>query len=551
MKFQISLGKVFFPLLFSSLIILCLAGCAEDSSILNNGGNKELEFSVKTCGWNSSNRSSSDSRPDSRATPISGNTFDTSNSFNVIADINKGGNWSTEVKNEIASYSTANNIWQTTATHYWPGKGSTMDFYAYYPTSISSDITHTIGSAPILSYTVLDNATDQIDILASSKTGIAGDSYNQTSVDFKHIFAAVQFSVGSSGMPSGTITSITISGIKNSGTYAFGSGWTLNFGTTTFKVSPSTVINGISGENITSGTYTFLMIPQTFSNAAITLTYNTGTIYTKTISGTWNAGNTYTYNLSKPVNIGDYYYSDGTWGSIAEHENSTASPIGVIFSNSTSNIDKGHNWTHGYAMALQNAGSGAATYQWYTSDSGNPTGTYITGVDNIMSDKDGYTHSSYLQTSGYAASFAAMGYMAKDKNGNVIATPSATSGWYLPSIGQWYDICASLGGMVIASGKAYTNSGTYYLRWYSGDDSSGKDYSSLCASNLNVYLNALKEKDYSVDLFSDNREYYWSSSECNSSCAYCVPFYSDGGIGLNDRLNNKTYSYRARPVVAF
>ncbi len=69
--------------------------------------------------------------------------------------------------------------------------GSTVDFYAYYPTSISSSITHTAGSVPVLSYTVPDNTADQIDILASSKTGVAGDSYNQTPVDFKHIFAAV------------------------------------------------------------------------------------------------------------------------------------------------------------------------------------------------------------------------------------------------------------------------------------------------------------------------------------------------------------------------
>ena len=44
-------------------------------------------------------------RNDSRATPITGNTFDTSKSFNVIADVNKGGNWSTEINNETASYS--------------------------------------------------------------------------------------------------------------------------------------------------------------------------------------------------------------------------------------------------------------------------------------------------------------------------------------------------------------------------------------------------------------------------------------------------------------
>ncbi len=492
-------------------------------------------------------------KPLRRATPISGNVFDTSKSFNVIADVNKGGSWFTEVNNETASYSTANNIWQTSATHYWAGSGSTVNFYAYYPKSILNNITHTAGSAPVLSYTVPDNVTDQIDILTSSKTGVAGDSYNQTPVDFKHILAAVQFSVGSGGMGGGTISSISIGDVHNSGTYAFGSGWTLGTTMKTFTILQPKIISGTSGEDIYSGTYTFLMIPQTFSNATITLTYNTGTVYTQTISGTWSAGNSYTYNLSKPVNIGDYYYSDGTWGSIAEHTNSTASPIGVIFSNSTSGIDKRHGWTHGYAMALQNAGSGAATYQWYTSDSGNPTGTYIAGADSIMSDKDGYTHSGYLQTSDYAAGIVAKNYTAKDKSGNTVTNPSGTSGWYLPSIGQWYDICAGLGGMVAASGKAYTNSSTYYLQWYSGDTSGDThNYSSLCASNLNVYLDALKDKGYSVDLFGSNNDvYYWSSSECNNSWTYSVGFYfySDDYVHLHNSI--KTNSFMVRPVIAF
>ena len=549
MRGRISLNKGLVPLLLSSLIILFLTGCAENSSILDNGGNRQLEFSVSTHYWNNSN--SSNNKAITRANPISGNVFDTSKSFNVIADVNKGSNWSTEIDNETASYSSINNIWKTSSAHYWTGTGSTVNFYAYYPTSISGSITHTIGVAPIISYTVPDNAADQIDILASSKTSVAGNSYNQTPVDFKHIFAAVQFSVGSKGLPSGTISSITISGIKNSGDYTFGSGWTLDTSTKTFTLSQQKTISGTSGEDIYSGTYTLMMIPQTFSNATITLTYNTGTAYTKTISGTWSAGNTYTYNLSKPVNIGDYYYSDGTWGTIAEHTNSTASPIGVIFSNSTSNIDKGHNWIHGYAMALQDAGSGTATYQWYTSDSGNPTGTYITGVDNIMFDKDGYTHSSYLQTSGYAAGIAAHDYTAKDRNGNTIAAPSNTSGWYLPGIGQWYDICASLGEMTTASGKAYTSSGTYYIYWYSGDDGSNKNYSNLCSSAINVYLNALEDKGYSVNLFSNNSELYWSSSEYSSSWAYCVYFDAGGCMNLSYATPGKTYSSSVRSVIAF
>ena len=103
---NIILAKASIPLLFSSLIVLCLVGCAEDSNILDNEQSRQLGFSVTTHGWNNSNSSSSDSKPDSRATPISGNTFDTSKSFNVIADVNKGGNWSTEINNETASYST-------------------------------------------------------------------------------------------------------------------------------------------------------------------------------------------------------------------------------------------------------------------------------------------------------------------------------------------------------------------------------------------------------------------------------------------------------------
>ena len=540
-------GKGLFPLLFSFLIIiLSLTGCAENSSILDYGGNRQLEFSVSTHDWNNS----SNSKKDSRATPISGASFDTSKSFNMIADQNDGsGNYSTLIDKESVSYS--NNIWKTTKDYYWSGNSSkAINFYAYYPTSISSSISHTAGSAPTLSYTVPDNVANQPDIIVASKENVAGNTTTSTSLTFKHIFAAVQFSVGSSGLPSGTISSITISDIKNSGIYTFGRGWTLNSGTTTFKVSPSAAINGTSGESITSGTYTLMMIPQAFSNAVITLTYNTGTTYTKIISGTWSTGSTYTYNLSKPVNIGDYYYSDGTWGSIAEHANSTTSPIGVIFSNSTSNIDKGHSWTHGYAMALQNAGSGTATYQWYTSDSGNPTGTYFIVADQIMSDKDGYTHSGYLQTSGYAAGIAASGYTAKDRNGNTVVAPSGISGWYLPSIGQWYDICANLGGMVAASEKAYTSSIPYWLRWYSGDTSGdAHNYSSLCASNLDVYLNALKGNGYSVDLFSNSDEYYWSSSECSSSWACFVGFFSNSYMNLSNR--NKTNSYWVRSVIAF
>ena len=294
MRVRIHFSKGFFPLLISSLlVVLCLTGCAENSSILDNGKSRQLEFSVETCGWNSS----TSSKIGSRATPISGNTFDISKSFNVIADVNHGGNWSTEVDNETVSYSAVNKIWQTSNIHYWPGTGSTVDFYAYYPTSIYSRITHTAGSAPVLSYTVPDNAADQIDILASSKTGVAGDSYNQTPVDFKHILAAVQFRVGSSGMINGTITRISLNGIQNTGSYSFAGGWTpQTSSTTTYTKDVSAA--GDAGTEIVSGNDPFLVMPQTLSNASFTVTYSGGATLTKSLSDTWDAGKVYEYNIN-------------------------------------------------------------------------------------------------------------------------------------------------------------------------------------------------------------------------------------------------------------
>ena len=295
MRGRILLGKGLVPLLISFLLmILYFTGCAENSSILDNGGNRQLEFSVLTHDWNNS----SNSKKDSRATPISGASFDTSKSFNMIADQNDGsGNYSTLIDKESVSYS--NNIWKTTKDYYWSGNSSkAINFYAYYPTSISSSISHTAGSAPTLSYTVPDNVTNQPDIIVASKEDVAGNTTTSTSLTFKHIFAAVQFSVGSSSLGSGTISSISIGDVYNSGTYTFGSGWTLGTSTKTFTISQPKTISGTSGEDIYSGTYTLMMIPQTVSNATITVTYSNNGILTKAISGTWKAGERYNYGLS-------------------------------------------------------------------------------------------------------------------------------------------------------------------------------------------------------------------------------------------------------------
>ena len=290
------------------IIISTFSSCANEMNIFEGNDNKQINFSVSVPAWK--NTDSVSSSKTSRAAPIMDTLFGTDKSFNLIADQNDGaGNYSTLIDKKSVSFT--NNIWQTIPSHYyWSGiANKTVNFYAYYPTSISGNISHTAGSAPTLLYTVPPDASNQIDIITAINPNISGSTATSTPLTFNHIFAAVKFAVGTSGLPSGTIKSITISGIKNSGTYTFGSGWALGSTISSFTVSPSATITGTSGENITSDIYTLMMIPQTFSNAIITLTYSNGVVFSTTISsGTWTSGNIYTYKLSKNI-ILNYEYT--------------------------------------------------------------------------------------------------------------------------------------------------------------------------------------------------------------------------------------------------
>jgi hypothetical protein len=283
------------------IIVSLFSSCAGETNIIDGNNNKLLSFSVSVPSWKSNDSISSSK--DSRATPITDTSLGTSNTFNLIADENDGsGSYTKLIDNESVSYSNSNSIWQTATPYYWSGTSSkTINFYAYYPTTISNSITHTAGSAPALTYTVPDDVANQPDIIVANNTGVAGNTMTSTALSFNHIFAAVKFSVGTNGLPSGTIASISINGINNSGTYTFGSGWSNITGSKTFTISPSIAITGTSGTSITSGTYTLMMIPQIISNATITLTYSNGVAFRAVISDTWTAGKTFIYKLSKVI----------------------------------------------------------------------------------------------------------------------------------------------------------------------------------------------------------------------------------------------------------
>ncbi len=288
------------------IIISTFSSCANEMNIFEGNNNRQINFSVSIPKWK--NTDSLVTTKTSRAMPIGGSSLSTSNTFNIIADQNDGaGNYTTLIDKESVSFT--NNIWKTSKDYYWSGIASkTMNFYAYYPSTISN-VSHTAGSSPTLSYTVPDNVSDQIDIMTATGTNVSGNTNSSTPLTFNHIFSAVQFNIGSSGMPNGTITGISLNNILCKGTYNFNGTWTQD--ATTKKSFSQTVSSSTAGSTvITTGATTFMMMPQTLgSDASITVTYSNGGTLTKSISGTWTAGNIYTYNISKTIPVANFGYT--------------------------------------------------------------------------------------------------------------------------------------------------------------------------------------------------------------------------------------------------
>ena len=218
------------------IIISTFSSCANEMNVFEGNDNRQINFSVSVPQWK--NTDSLATTKITRAMPIGGSSLSTSNTFNLIADQNDGaGNYSTLISSQAVSYT--NNIWKTSNDYYWSGiANKTVNFYAYYPSTISN-VSHTAGSVPTLLYTAPDNVSDQIDIMTSTNNNVSGNTNSSTPLTFNHIFAAIEFSVGSNGFGSGTISSISIGSVANSGTYTFGGGWSNVTGSKTLTISQS------------------------------------------------------------------------------------------------------------------------------------------------------------------------------------------------------------------------------------------------------------------------------------------------------------------------
>lgn len=234
--------------------------------------------------------------------------------FSVVAQLkNSDGNIAPRYyMNEVATKQGV--VWQPSSSiYYWPDNGS-LRFLAWAPLDAELDESPVKPSEDVnkttIKYTVPAELSKQRDLVAAA-TGYnaspAGGVCAPVSLQFKHLCTAVVVKTGATMAP-GTIKSVTVTNVRNSGTYdMLRSAWTLNDATTSYTISPNMATGSTTAEGtkLNADDATFMLLPQTLgADSKLEVMFHDNIsgrdrLLTASLNGAeWPMGKTVTYRLS-------------------------------------------------------------------------------------------------------------------------------------------------------------------------------------------------------------------------------------------------------------
>lgn len=288
---KVSTYKTMFTLL-SAMILL--AGCSGDDSFNGNESGNAIAFNTNVNGFfskASTYNSKDDLKTEGSFTCTAYNATTTTPYIDASTVV-----WNDTENDGANKWQFANGI-----KHGWPG-ASTLDFFAYMPAAKPSYITSISYPSARSAQFVCTLPTDQsstkefVCALATDKT--KANSSTGVSMEFKHHFARLRFAMSDASGDNVTINSVTISGIKTTGTCTFN-------GTTSTWVTSGD--DSYVRATAIDGTTPYLVIPNTYAAGAITITVNatwtgiSNTTVNKTATNnktiTWEPGYSYLFSL--------------------------------------------------------------------------------------------------------------------------------------------------------------------------------------------------------------------------------------------------------------
>lgn len=273
------------------------------------------------------------------------------------------------------------------------------------------------------------------------------------------------------------------------------------------------------------------------------------------------------YGDKKPENayVGDYYLSDGSilGQNAAPSEIRAADVIGVVYSTDLSRMgeaeqqalrDKGVE-PHGFVMASRSVKTITYSNMWFydAATQGYDRDETEIGIPNAYvvddmyasyelsdADIDGYLYNKLIREER-AEDFANGMYpIFKDayEFNNTVPAPQTSTGWYLPSTGQWFDILRNLAGATLNTTSSF-NDGDYGNFFWVGKG----DVPELMNANLE------KISDDCKTLFDATTNQLWTSSQASSNQARVIIF--DNASFIYSYWYYKFYYFGARCVLGF
>ncbi len=267
--------------------------------------------------------------------------------------------------------------------------------------------------------------------------------------------------------------------------------------------------------------------------------------------------------------IGDYFYSDGSWsdgglisieadGLNAVWAETKPAPladktvIGIVFQTFPDRIaqtDQEAGYTHGYVMAVKTAhGEEKETTFWSQDwDFSCLKGAKL--ASTWYSNVNGYTETQTVKET-YTDNIATM-MPAFDLvlNHFPLEAPASTSGWFLPSTGQMWDMVANLCGSDVASvmkeWQTLSKDATFYC-------SEKVSYDVLARFNATMSKISAADKDELHTIGSDSYHNYgsmWTSTPYDAESACIMNIGQDGLVECMTEWYDGDCV--ARPILAF
>ena len=230
--------------------------------------------------------------------------------FNVVAAYKENGNIGSQFfMNEIATNNGTN--WVPQRIYYWPGSNRQLRFLAWAPTDAAFQTVPNSPTATTLQYITPAEAKDQRDLVAAATDFMDSPAKEGNCIpvglQFKHLCTAVKIKTGAQ-MTAGTIKSVSITNVKNSGSYDMvSSTWALNDGTANYTVTPNKATTGTTpnGTDLNAGESTLMLLPQTLgADSKLEVKFHDNisgrdrTLSASLNGAEWPMGKTVTYRLS-------------------------------------------------------------------------------------------------------------------------------------------------------------------------------------------------------------------------------------------------------------